>query len=106
MSFWVHAAAARHPDRVAIEGPERSLTYNELADAAMAAARALQQMGELDRVALALPAGADFVIALHGCILAGVAAVPVDLRLGEQERARRMAGAEVVISEPLRDHGR
>jgi O-succinylbenzoic acid--CoA ligase len=35
-----------------------------------------------------------------------VAAVPIDLRLAEQERARRMAGAEVTISEPLEGTGR
>jgi O-succinylbenzoic acid--CoA ligase len=34
-------------------------------------------------------------------MLAGAAAVPIDLRLGEAERAQRLAGAAVVISEPL-----
>ena len=42
-----------------------------------------------DRVALALPAVEDFVVALHGCLLAGAVAVPVDLRLTDEERARR-----------------
>ena len=42
------------------------------------------------------------MIALHGCLLAGVAAVPIDLRLGEEERRQRLAGAELVVSEPLR----
>ena len=52
-----------------------------------------------DRVALALPAVEDFVVALHGCLLAGAVAVPVDLRLTEEERAARMAGAQVVLTE-------
>ena len=52
-------------------------------------------------MALALPAGVDFLIAFHGCLVAGAVAVPIDLRLNEAERARRMAGAEVVVSEPL-----
>ena len=102
MPFWIQLAAARHPDRVAIEGPERSLTYAELDAAAIAAARALGQLGARERVALALPPGEEFVIALHGCLLAGVAAVPIDLRLGEEERRQRLAGAELVVSEPLR----
>jgi len=91
---------------VAIEGPERSLTYAELSDAAMGAARALQRLGARERVALALPPGEEFVIALHGCVLAGVAAVPIDLRLGEAERAARMADADVIVSEPLTGSGR
>jgi o-succinylbenzoate---CoA ligase len=104
MSFWVHAAAAKHPDRVAIEGPERSLTYAELSSAAIASAGALQRLGAGggSRVALALGAPEEFVIALHGCLLGCAAAVPIDLRLGAAERAQRLAGAGVVVSEPLR----
>ncbi len=102
MAFWLDLARAKHPDRVAIEGPERSLTYAELSAAAISAASVLAQMGARDRVALALLPGEEFVIALHGCLLAGVAAVPIDLRLSDEERAQRLAGAEVVVSEPLR----
>jgi O-succinylbenzoic acid--CoA ligase len=105
MAFWVHAARARHPDRVAIEGPERSLTYAELSDAAIEGARALKGLGARRRVALALPSPEDFVIALHACLLAGLAAVPIDLRHSEEERARRMAGADVVVAEPLHGSG-
>ena len=103
VAFWIHLAASRHPDRVAIEGPERSLTYAELSEAAIAAAGGLDALGirEGERVALALPPGEEFVIALHGCLLAGIVAVPIDLRLSEAERARRRAGAELVLSGPL-----
>jgi len=103
MAFWVHAAACKHPDRIAIEGPERSMTYSELSKAAIGAAAALQRMGVTgrSRVALALPAREEFVIALHGCLLACAAAVPVDLRLSEAERAARLAGADVVVSAAL-----
>ena len=104
MTHWVHMAAQKRPDRIAIEGPDRSLTYAELSSAAISAAGALQQLGVRggSRVALALPPGEDFVIALHGCLLAGAAAVPIDLRLGDDERAQRLAGANVIVSEPLR----
>lgn len=104
MTFWIHLAAAKHPERVAVEGPERSLTYAELSRAAISAAGALQRLGVAggERVALALLTGEEFVIALHGCMLAGAAAVPVDLRLTESERAARLADASVTVSEPLR----
>jgi O-succinylbenzoic acid--CoA ligase len=98
VSYWIHAAAARRPDRIAIEAPDRSLTYADLLDAATAAAGAL---AGVRRVAIALPPSGDFVIALHACLLAGAAAVPLDLRLGEAERALRLAAAELLIEAPL-----
>jgi O-succinylbenzoic acid--CoA ligase len=105
--YWVHLAASKHPDRVAVEDPERSLTYAELSEEAIAAASALQARGVAGgaRVALALAPGADFVVALHGCLLAGAAAVPIDLRLTEDERAARSATADLVVTEPLRGGG-
>ena len=104
MAFWIHLAAAKHPERIAIEGPERSLTYDELSSTAIAAAGALQRLGagSGERVALALAAPEEFVIALHGCMLAGATAVPIDLRLTDSERSARLAGASVTVSEPLR----
>jgi o-succinylbenzoate---CoA ligase len=44
-------------------------------------------------VALTEPAGLDFVVALHGCLLAGAAAMSVDPRLRESERAAQLATA-------------
>ena len=44
---------------------------------------------------------AEFVAALHGCLLRGAVAVPIDLRLSAAERATRAAGAAVVVGEPL-----
>ncbi len=98
VASWTSAAAAKHPDRIAIEGRERWLTYAELHDAARAGAAAL---AGARRVAIALPPDEEFVIALHACLLAGAAAVPIDLRLSADEQALRMAGAEVVIDAPL-----
>ena len=96
--YWIHAAAAKHPDRIAIETRERNLTYAELQDAAVARVGALTGAG---RVAIALPPGPDFVIVLHACLLACAAAVPIDLRLSDAEREQRLAGADVVVSEAL-----
>src|SRR5437763_2148012 len=85
------------PRREAVGG----LTYAELHAAARRAAGALTERGVKpgDRVALALGAGAEFAIALHGCLLAGIAAVPIDLRLGERERGMRASGCAVVLDE-------
>jgi o-succinylbenzoate---CoA ligase len=98
VSYWIQVAAARHPDRVAIEGLERTLTYAELRDAAVAGAGALSVAR---RVAIALPAGEDFVITLHACLVAGAVAVPIDLRLNTAEREQRLSAAELVIDTPL-----
>jgi O-succinylbenzoic acid--CoA ligase len=87
---WLVRAAARRPDRVAVEAGDQRLTYAELLDRARDAARGLEP-GR--RVPLTEPAGLDFVVALHACLLAGAAAMPVDPRLGEHERAAQLASA-------------
>jgi O-succinylbenzoic acid--CoA ligase len=96
-------AAAKRPDRVAVDTPEGALTYAELAEAASGAALALQDLGMCARarVALALPPGLDFLVALHGCLLAGATVVPIDLRLSRAERDQRRAGATIVVGEAL-----
>lgn len=96
VAHWIHAAASRRPDRIAIAGPERSLTYAELLESADAKARTLQA----SRVALESPAVEDFAIDLHACLLAGAAAVPIDLRLSAAEQAQRRAAAQVTVDEP------
>ncbi|HEX4034994.1 MAG TPA: AMP-binding protein [Solirubrobacteraceae bacterium] len=95
---WLARSERRFGERVAIETPERSLSYSELAELAGSGA------AELDvepgaRVAIALPAGIDFVVALHSCLCAGAVAVPLDLR--DPASARRGAEADLVIARPL-----
>jgi O-succinylbenzoic acid--CoA ligase len=96
---WLLRAAAMHPDRPAVN----ELTYAELETRARGAAGALRELGvgSGERVALALPAGVDLAVALHGSLLAGAVAVPIDLRLTPAERESRMAGAKAVVEEPL-----
>lgn len=96
VSSWLDRASAVHPGRAAVETPGGALTYAELAEASRVALPA----GE--RVALALPAGLDFVVALHACLRSAAIAVPVDLRLGPEERARIHEHATVIIDRPLR----
>src|SRR5437588_511542 len=99
MADWLQLAAARHPDRVAVEGPERSLTYAELRSEAVARREALERHGVSagDRVPLAIADPVGFAIALHGCLLQGAAAVPIDLRLTPDERAARSQGGTAAL---------
>jgi o-succinylbenzoate---CoA ligase len=100
---WLVRAAAIAPSKAAIEAPEGRLSYAQLLAAARADAQALRGRGVKrgERVAIALPAGMTFASALHACLLLGAIAVPVDLRLKEDERWRIAAGARLVVDEPL-----
>ena len=100
---WLVRAAGLRPERPAVESPEGVLTYAELLARARAGAAELaaRGVGPRDRVALLLPAGEAFVVALHACLLLGAAAVPVDPRLGERERRLQLAHASTSIPEPL-----
>jgi O-succinylbenzoic acid--CoA ligase len=80
---WLERAAALRPSRTAVEAPDGRLTYAELLAAATQAAQDLEGRVELDAVP-----GLDFVVRLHACLLAGARAVPIDPRLGDDERAR------------------
>jgi O-succinylbenzoic acid--CoA ligase len=93
MEPWLERAAALRPEVIAVEAPDGALTYAEL----LARARAGAAEIAVERVAIALPAGLDFVVALHACLLAGAAAAPVDLR----EPQPRHADAGLVIDAPL-----
>jgi O-succinylbenzoic acid--CoA ligase len=107
MEAWLPRAAAAHPQRTAIDAADARLTYSELERSARSAARTLSEQGVRpgERVALALPAGASFAVALHACLLLGAVSVPVDLRLTRAERELVTAGASLVISEPLEPSG-
>src|SRR5262249_50951527 len=96
MEPWLERAAAVWPDRVAVESAEGALTYAEL----LRRARGLPASPG-DRVAILLPAGLEFAVALHACLLAGAVAMPVDLRLAEAERAARVREAGLVLDAPL-----
>jgi o-succinylbenzoate---CoA ligase len=101
---WLSGAAGRHPDRVAVEAPDESVSYRELLLRAVRAAGALHVRGVTrgTPVALALEPGLPFVEALHGCLLLGAPAVPVDPRLSEREREAILRGVEETVSRPLR----
>jgi O-succinylbenzoic acid--CoA ligase len=99
---WLARAARERSERVAVETPSGSCTYAQLLARAGAGADALQERGVRrgQRVAIALPAGIDFAVALHACMLGGFVAVPVDLRLSAAEQEAVTAGAVAVIDDP------
>jgi O-succinylbenzoic acid--CoA ligase len=104
---WLERAARTAPATIAVQTPAGACSYAELLERARGGAGELAARGvsPRERVAIALPAGFDFVCALHACLLLGAVAVPVDLRLGERERAAIVDGAAVVVGEPLRASG-
>jgi len=104
---WLSSAAGRRPDRVAAQAPGESVSYRELLLRAVRAAGALERRSVRrgSRVALLLEPGLPFVEALHGCLLLGAAAVPVDVRLGERERRWLLRDVELVVDRPLRGDG-
>src|SRR5438093_8083789 len=69
----IDAAVQRAPEQIAVIDGDLSLTYGELARRAAGLAPWLAERGVRrgDRVALVLPNGAAFVIALYGALRAG-----------------------------------
>src|SRR4051794_28399914 len=96
MEPWLERAAAVWPDRVALESADGALTYTELRSLALSFSAAPG-----DRVAIALPFGLDFAVAVHACLLRGAVAIPVDGRLPERERTAQVREAGIVIDAPL-----
>jgi O-succinylbenzoic acid--CoA ligase len=105
LESWLARAAATAPQRIAVQDGERDCSYTELYAAAAAGAAQLERSGVQrgQRVAIALPPGIPFAIALHACWLAGAVAVPVDTRLSATEQDAISAGAALVLAQPLRD---
>jgi len=102
---WLPRAAALRPDHPAlIDADGEATTYAELHRQALDAAAVLQARGIEggDRVALAMPAGASFLAALHATLMLGATVVPIDLRLAPQEQRARAGDAKLRVEEPLR----
>jgi o-succinylbenzoate---CoA ligase len=86
MLDWLNRAVTARPDHTALERGDTQVTYAQLLARAQAA-RPDAAPGE--RVPLAFEDRLEFAVALHGCLLAGAAAVPIDLRLSADEQALR-----------------
>jgi O-succinylbenzoic acid--CoA ligase len=100
---WLARAARTAPAATAVQTAQAELNYAELWTAARHGATALAARGALpgEQVAIALPAGIDFAVALHACMLLGAVAVPVDLRLTPAEQAQATARARVLVDGSL-----
>jgi o-succinylbenzoate---CoA ligase len=98
---WLPRAAARHPDRPAVN----RMTYAQLEREATRAARRLAGRGVRtgDRVGIELPPGDAFCVALHACLLMGAIAVPIDVRLGPDERMAVARQVATVVDGPVED---
>src|SRR4051812_40239194 len=81
------------------------MTYAQLEHEAGRAARRLAGRGARagDRVGIELPPGAAFCVALHACLLMGAVAVPIDTRLGPDERLAVGREVVTVVDRPLED---
>ena len=103
MDNWLLQAAAVAPARPALVTVDGTVSYEALAQRALRVAGALRADGvEAGRpVAIALAPGPDYVSAVHGTLLAGGVAVPIDLRLAAEERARRTPPGAAAIDRPL-----
>ena len=99
LDAWLKRAGAERPDVPAVVTDDGTLTWAMLDRDADGVARRLAADGLLpgSRVGLAMPPGPDFARALFGVLRAGSVAVPVDPRLGPEDRAVRLAGCELVL---------
>jgi O-succinylbenzoic acid--CoA ligase len=95
---WLPRAARAHPERPAVN----DLGFGALHAAALRTAAGLDGVAAGDRVAIALPPGDDFAVALHAVWLRGAVAVPHDLRLTEAERpaADHVIGGALPAGDP------
>src|SRR6266851_1127983 len=79
-AHFLDAPAGQHPQRVAIVGEPREVSYGELAALANRAGNALRAQGVSrgDRVLIVLPDSAEFVAAFFGAAKISALAVPVN----------------------------
>jgi benzoate-CoA ligase family protein len=79
-AHFLEASAALHPERAAIVGEPREVSYRELATLTNRAGNALlaQGVSRSDRVLIVLPDSAEFMAAFFGAAKVGAVAVPVN----------------------------
>src|SRR6201993_5356300 len=92
--------ADRAPDRPAVKDLERALTRGELRTAAGRVAAGLLQKGVKpgDRVALLIGNSVDFVVAVLGCLWAGVTFFPLAITDPDFRRAQIVADCRPALA--------
>jgi O-succinylbenzoic acid--CoA ligase len=105
LDAWLKRAGAECASVPAVVTDGGVLTWAMVDGAADASASRLIAAGAApgDRVGLVMSPGSEFACALFGILRAGCVAVPVDPRLGPDDRASRLRGCDVVLEEPLPD---
>lgn len=93
-------AAARWPDRVAVDFFGATLTYAALAERSRVAARALAALGVTrgDRVAIALPNCTSHVVAFHAVLRLGAVVVEHNPTYTADELAHQLADSGAVVA--------
>lgn len=96
--------AEQKPDAVALQSPEESFTYEELATAVSVLAERLSETG-FDRVGLCGDNTPGWIIADLACRVAGVVCVPVPgfFSAGQVEHLTREAGLQALLFGSLAD---
>ena len=101
--------AAEHPNAIAVEDGERTLTYAELDAAGAAVASALLDagVGSGEPVAVCLPRSWEAVTAFLGILRAGGAYVPVSPThpARRQQKIIELVGARIVLTGPDHEAG-
>ncbi|MEU6701238.1 amino acid adenylation domain-containing protein [Pseudonocardia sp. NPDC046786] len=87
------------PTAVALIGPDRSLTFGELREAALSVAARLAEagVGVGDPVGIVLEKGVDQQVAVFGALLAGAAFVPIDVAAPQARRAGLLARVTTTV---------
>jgi acyl-CoA synthetase (AMP-forming)/AMP-acid ligase II len=101
-------AAQRHPDKIAITGPEGEMRYGELVARTQALAAVFQELVPDPRGRIGICAGNHFahVVSLFAVLLSGRIWVPLNPRAGEMELKRSVeftGMALVIVEESLQD---
>ncbi|MEG6511769.1 amino acid adenylation domain-containing protein [Desulforamulus ruminis] len=93
------ASASRHPERVAVIAPGRSLSYGELQGRANHVAHLLRDQGARPNtlVAVVMEKGWEQIVAVLGIILSGAAYLPVSADMPEERINNLLADGEVSL---------
>ncbi|PSP72104.1 AMP-dependent synthetase [Halobacteriales archaeon QS_3_64_16] len=105
----IDLAARDVSEETAIVDPQRSLTYEDLAEETDAVANALAELGieAGDRIALYLPNSVAFVTTYFGAVKRGAIPVPINMRLQQEgiEYVLGGAGARAIVTTgQFKDH--
>ncbi len=104
----VARSAKRWPNAAALREGERRWSWAGMDEAAMRIAVALRERGLRpgDRVAFSLPAEADTVLLFWGCLRAGLAVCPLNMRVPAERRTElaQTAGCKTLLTRGEAEH--